>query len=85
MNEEKQRYALIPITESVDVAGKLFVHEAAAAEALEIPIQEFRRLVGASVIPYRLLCSGRRRLYLVDDLKAYAKSLEPQYAKNDAG
>ncbi len=85
MNGDEQRLALVPIAASVDMAEQLLVYETAAAKVLKISIREFRRLVDLSVIPFRLHNGRKKRLYYMDDLRAYAKSLEPRYAKKATG
>ncbi len=85
MNANEQRLALVPIAASVDVAEQLLVYETAAAKVLKISIREFRRLVDLSVIPFRLHSGRKKRLYYMEDLRAYAKSLEPRHAKKSTG
>jgi hypothetical protein len=81
MNENKQRLALIPLTDCVDAAEQLLVYETTAAKILKISIHDFRDLVDHSVIPYRLHRGRSKRLYFVDDLRSYAGSLQPHYGK----
>jgi hypothetical protein len=78
MNSSEQRLALVPIADMAAAAEQLLVYETAAAKILKISIRDFRRLVEESVIPYRLHRGRSRRLFFIDDLKAYARSLEPQ-------
>jgi hypothetical protein len=84
VNGNEQSLALVPIAASVDVAEQLLVYETAAAKALRISIREFRRLVDLSVIPFRLHSGRKKRLYYMEDLRAYAKSLEPRYVQKTA-
>ncbi len=76
MNENEQRLALVPIEAGVDLDSQLLVYENAAAKALKISIHEFRCLVDSSVIPCRLHSRRKRRLFFMEDLNVYAKSLE---------
>jgi hypothetical protein len=84
MNENEQRLALVPLTNLVDAAEPLMVYETTAAKILKISIHDFRELVDLSVIPYRLHRRRSKRIYFVDDLRAYARSLQPQYGKKPA-
>jgi len=84
MNENEQRLALVPLTNRVDAAEPLMVYETTAAKILKISIHNFRELVDLSIIPYRLHSGRSKRLYFVDDLRAYARSLQPQYGKKPA-
>ena len=79
-----QRLALVPLTDRVDAAEQLMVYETTAAKILKISIHDFRELVDLSIIPYRLHRGRSKRLYFVDDLRAYAGSLQPQYGKKTA-
>jgi hypothetical protein len=85
MNEIEQRLALVTIAADVDMAKHLLVYESVAAKALKISVREFRRLVDSSVIPCRLRNGRKKRLYFLDDLRAYARSLEAQYARRSTG
>ena len=84
MNGNEQRLALVPLTDRVDAAEQLMVYETTAAKILKISIHDFRELVDLSVIPYRLHRKRSKRIYFVDDLRAYARSLQPQYGKKYA-
>jgi hypothetical protein len=84
MTGNTQRLALIPLTDQVDGAEQLMVYEKTAAKILKINIEDFRELVDHSIIPYRLHNGRSKRLYFVDDLRAYARSLLPQYGKKHA-
>lgn len=84
MNENEQRLALVPLTNLVDAAEPLMVYETTAAKILKISIHDFRELVDLSIIPCRLHRGRSKRLYFVDDLRAYAGSLQPQYGKKPA-
>ena len=84
MNENEQRLALVPLTNRVDAAEPLMVYETTAAKILKISIHDFRELVDLSVIPYRLHRRRSKRIYFVDDLRDYARSLQPQYGKKHA-
>ena len=74
MNGNEQILALVPIVASVDVAEPP-VYAAAAAKVLKISISTFRHVVDQSVIPFRLH---------IEDLRAYAKSLEPRDVQKTA-
>jgi hypothetical protein len=75
-----QKLALIPLTDRIDAAEQLLVYETTAAKILKISINNFRQLVNQSVIPYRLHHGRSKRLYFIEDLRMYARSLSPQYA-----
>ncbi len=81
MNEIEQRLALVPIAADVDMAKQLLVYESVAAKVLKISVREIRRLVDFSVIPCRLHSDRKKRLYFLEDLRAYARSLEARYAR----
>ena len=81
MDSNRQKFALVPLGDRVESAEQLLVYEKAAAKILNISIHHFRDLVHQSVIPFRIHKGRSRRLYFVDDLRAYARSLEPQYGK----
>ncbi len=85
MNEIEQRLALVPTAADVDMAKQVLVYESVTAKVLKISIREFRRLVDSAVIPCRLHSGKRKRLYFVEDLKAYARSLEAQCARRFSG
>jgi hypothetical protein len=84
MNENRERLALVPLTDRIDAAEQLLVYETTAAKILKISIHDFRDLVDLSVIPYRLHNGRSKRLYFVDDLRAYARNLHAQYGKKPA-
>ncbi len=84
MNGNEPRLALVPIAAGVEMAEQLLVYENAAAKVLKISIREFRRFVDSSVIPFRLHSGGKRRLFFIEDLRAYVKNLEPQHAEGSA-
>jgi hypothetical protein len=84
MNKNRQRLALVPLTDCVDAAEQLLVYETTAAKILKTSIHNFRELVDRSIIPYRLHDGRSKRLYFVDDLRAYARSLQAQYGKKPA-
>jgi hypothetical protein len=75
MNKNTQKLALMPIIDKVDAAEPLLVYERTAAKILKISISDFRELVNHSVIPYRLHGGRSKRLYFVDDLRAYIGQL----------
>jgi hypothetical protein len=81
MHGNGQKLALVPLTDRIDAAEQLLVYEATAAKILKIAIQDFRDLVDRSVIPYRLHRGRSKRLYFVDDLRAYAQGLTPQFGR----
>ena len=85
MKEIEQRLALVQIAADVDMAKQLLVYESAAAKVLMISVREFRRLVDSSVIPCRLHSGRKKRLYFLEDLRAYARSLETRYARRSTG
>jgi hypothetical protein len=85
MNGNTQKLALVPLTNRVDAAERLLVYESTAAKILKISIHDFRELVDLSIIPYRLHRGRSKRLYFVDDLRAYAGSLLPQFGKKPTG
>lgn len=85
MNGNEQRLALVPITASVDMAEQLLLYETAAAKVLKISIREFRHLVDLSIIPFRLHSGRKKRLYFMEDLRAYARTLQPQFARQGPG
>jgi len=81
MDPNPQKLALVPLTDRIDAAEQLLVYEKTAAKALNISIHYFRDLVNQSAIPYRLHPRRSKRLYFVDDLRAYVRGLEPQFGK----
>jgi hypothetical protein len=83
MNENAQKLALIPLTDRVDAAEQLLVYEKTAAKILKISIKHFRELVDLSVIPYRLHHGKTKRLYFIDDLRAYVKELNARFGKKE--
>ncbi len=83
MDARDQKLALVPITDVVDAAQQLLVYETAAAKMLKISIREFRHLVEKSVIPYRLHRGRSRRLFFVEDLREYARNLEPHLSEKE--
>ncbi len=85
MNEIEQRLALVLISVDVNLAEQLIVYESVAAKVLKISVREFRRFVDSSVIPCRLYGGRMKRLYFLEDLRAYARSLEAQYASRFTG
>ena len=50
---------------------------------LRISIRELSRLVDLSAIPFRLHSGRKKRLYYIEDLRAYAKSLGPRMYPKD--
>ncbi len=85
MNEIEQRLALVLISVDVNLAEQLTVYESVAAKVLKISVREFRRLVDSSVIPCRLYGGRMKRLYFLEDLRAYARSLGARYARRSPG
>jgi len=83
MTGKTQRLALVPLTDRIDAAEQLLVYEKTAAKVINISIRDFRELVNHSIIPYRLHCGHSKRLYFVDDLRAYVKDLGAQYGKKE--
>jgi len=81
MDSNPQKLALVPLSDRVNAAEQLLVYEKAAAKILNISIHHFRDLVHQSLIPFRIHQGRTRRLYFVDDLRAYARSLEPHHGK----
>jgi hypothetical protein len=81
MNKKTQKLALIPVTNKIDAAEQLLVYEKTAAKILKISISNFRELVDLSVIPFRLHRGRTKRLYFVDDLRAYVRDLGARYGK----
>ncbi len=81
MNPNEQRLALVPIAGGADLAEQLLVYETTAAKVLKISIREFRHLVDLSIIPFRLHSGRKKRLFFIEDLKAYARTLQPQYGR----
>ena len=81
MNENAQKLALVPLTDRIDAAEQLLVYEKTAAKILKISINDFRKLVDRSVVPYRLHNGRSKRLYFVDDLRTYARSLQEHYGR----
>jgi hypothetical protein len=81
MIENAQKLALVPLTDQIDAAEQLLVYEKTAAKILKMSISHFRELVDRSVIPYRLHNGRSKRLYFVDDLRAYVKDLGAQYGE----
>ncbi len=60
------------------MAKQLLVNESVTAKVLKISVREFRRLVDSSVIPCRLHSGRKKRLYFLEDLMVYVRSLEAQ-------
>jgi hypothetical protein len=79
-----QKFALVPLTER-DAAEQLLVYETTAAKMLKISIHDFRNLVNDHVIPYRLHRGRSKRVYFIDDLRAYVRSLDPHYGNKATG
>jgi flagellar biosynthesis GTPase FlhF len=83
MKKNTQKLALIPVTDRIDAAEQLLIYERTAAKILKISINDFRELVDLSVIPFRLHRGRSKRLYFVDDLRAYVKDLGARYGKKE--
>lgn len=81
MKKNTQKLALIPVTDRIDAAEQLLIYERTAAKILKISINDFRELVDLSVIPFRLHRGRSKRLYFVDDLRAYVRDLGARYGK----
>ncbi len=85
MKEIEQKLALVRIAEDMDIAKQLLVYENVAAKVLKISVREFRRLVDFSVISCRLHSGRKKRLFFLEDLRAYARGLEARYARRPIG
>jgi len=80
MNTVSTRLALVPIFSSIAPPEPLLLYETTAAKLLKISIHQFRQLVRDGVVPFRLHSGRSKRLYLLEDLRVYARNLKPQYA-----
>ena len=84
MNPNTQKLALVPLIDKIEGGEQLLVYEQTAARMLKLSLRYFRDIVDQALIPYRFHAGMSKRLFFIDDLRAYAKSLDPHYSNKKA-